>query len=162
MLTGNRKIERIRRLILNAAEEVRDEPRIGAQSPSLQVEWPVDCIVGPGLEGAIACQSKVGYVNGSRGCLAVNTTTELGNRDDSVVTMASGFRDEIRTGLRAALDRAAAAGEISADHVAHYAEILVAFLLSLTVFARGGADGAEIDAQFDAITSIIDSWRLAA
>jgi len=100
--------------------------------------------------------------NGSRGCLAVNTTTELGNRDEGVVTMSAGFRDKMRTGLRAALDRSAAAGEISADHVGHYAEILVAFLLSLTVIARGSADGAEIDAQFDAITSIIDTWRIAA
>lgn len=31
--------------------------------------WPVKCVVGPGLEGAIACESKVGYVNGSKGWL---------------------------------------------------------------------------------------------
>ena len=34
-----------------------------------KVHWPVTCTVGPGLEGAIACESSVGYVNGARGNL---------------------------------------------------------------------------------------------
>jgi citrate synthase len=33
------------------------------------VRWPAKCTVGPGLEGAIACESAVGYVNGSQGAL---------------------------------------------------------------------------------------------
>ncbi len=33
------------------------------------IEWPIKCTVGPGLEGAVACQSKIGYVNGSKGWL---------------------------------------------------------------------------------------------
>lgn len=33
------------------------------------VDWPVQCTVGPGLEGAIACETKIGYVNGRRGRL---------------------------------------------------------------------------------------------
>ena len=33
------------------------------------VQWPAQCTVGPGLEGAIACESSVGYVNGSQGAL---------------------------------------------------------------------------------------------
>jgi citrate synthase len=33
------------------------------------VTWPVDCRIGPGLEGAIACETRVGYVNGARGRL---------------------------------------------------------------------------------------------
>ena len=33
------------------------------------VDWPIKCIVGPGLEGAIACKSRVGFVNGSAGTL---------------------------------------------------------------------------------------------
>ena len=32
-------------------------------------KWPMECIVGPGLEGAIACESAVGYVNGTAGRL---------------------------------------------------------------------------------------------
>lgn len=33
------------------------------------VDWPIKCTVGPGLEGAIACKSRVGFVNGSEGTL---------------------------------------------------------------------------------------------
>lgn len=32
-------------------------------------EWPISCTIGPGLEGAIACETKIGYVNGSKGWL---------------------------------------------------------------------------------------------
>ena len=94
-----------------------------------------------------------------RGCLAVNTTTELGGREDSVVAMSAHYRGEIRTSFHAALTRAAEAGEIDADRVDTYAELLVAFMLSLSVFARGGADQAEIDRQFAAAQATVDSWR---
>jgi citrate synthase len=33
------------------------------------IDWPIRCTVGPGLEGAIACKSRVGFVNGSEGTL---------------------------------------------------------------------------------------------
>lgn len=57
-------------LILKAAEKARaetsNEPEPGLTE---SVSWPVQCTVGPGLEGAIACESKVSYVNGTKGCL---------------------------------------------------------------------------------------------
>ena len=60
----------ITELILRAADKARREtsaePEPGLTRP---VQWPIDCTVGPGLEGAIACESKVGYVNGSKGWL---------------------------------------------------------------------------------------------
>lgn len=34
-----------------------------------KVKWPINCIVGPGLEGAIAAETRIGYVNGSSGSL---------------------------------------------------------------------------------------------
>lgn len=34
-----------------------------------KLNWPIECTVGPGLEGAIACETKIGYVNGSNGSL---------------------------------------------------------------------------------------------
>lgn len=45
-----------------------------AQSPTIpaftgNVRWPVECTIGPGLEGAIACETKVGYVDGTNGSL---------------------------------------------------------------------------------------------
>ena len=57
-------------LILEAAKRAREETSADPE-PELTtpLEWPVQCTVGPGLEGAIACESEVGYVNGSRGWL---------------------------------------------------------------------------------------------
>lgn len=49
-----------------AREEVQAEPEPELTRP---IEWPVECTVGPGLEGAIACESTVGYVNGRKGWL---------------------------------------------------------------------------------------------
>ncbi|HUW31068.1 MAG TPA: citrate/2-methylcitrate synthase [Planctomycetota bacterium] len=60
----------ITELILAAAQKARaetcNEPEPGYTNP---VCWPMQCAVGPGLEGAIACESSVGYVNGSKGWL---------------------------------------------------------------------------------------------
>lgn len=60
----------ITELVLKAREiayqETDDEPEPNNIKP---VEWPVECTVGPGLEGAIACETKIGYVNGSKGWL---------------------------------------------------------------------------------------------
>lgn len=57
-------------LIEKAAEKAKRETRgqDGTLSPR-RVKWPVDCTVGPGLEGAIACETKIGYVNGTKGQL---------------------------------------------------------------------------------------------
>lgn len=49
-----------------ALAETKDEP---TPTPTTTVEWPLTCTVGPGLEGAIACETKVGYVNGQKGWL---------------------------------------------------------------------------------------------
>ena len=57
-------------LLLAAARKAREETS-ATPEPELTrpVVWPVTCTVGPGLEGAIACESKIGYVNGSKGWL---------------------------------------------------------------------------------------------
>jgi citrate synthase len=49
-----------------ARREVSNEPE---RDLTQAIEWPVQCTVGPGLEGAIACETKIGYVNGTRGAL---------------------------------------------------------------------------------------------
>ncbi len=63
-------VRKITDIILQAAEKARKETS-SAPEPELtrSVSWPMQCTVGPGLEGAIACESKVGYVNGSKGWL---------------------------------------------------------------------------------------------
>ncbi|HUT78207.1 MAG TPA: citrate/2-methylcitrate synthase [Polyangia bacterium] len=57
-------------VILEAARKAREETS-GEPEPHLvgKVDWPIQCTVGPGLEGAIAAESKIGYVNGAKGWL---------------------------------------------------------------------------------------------
>lgn len=70
MSTLHRKTKKITELILDAQAkayaESSSEPEPGLTQ---SVTWPVQCVVGPGLEGAIACESKIGYVNGAKGWL---------------------------------------------------------------------------------------------
>lgn len=64
------KTQKITQLILAAAEKARRETSAEPEPEFTKpIQWPVQCIVGPGLEGAIACESKVGYVNGAKGWL---------------------------------------------------------------------------------------------
>ncbi len=61
----------ITELILKAKEKAYKETSNEPEPELVQksIKWPVQCTIGPGLEGAIACESKVGYVNGSKGWL---------------------------------------------------------------------------------------------
>ncbi|EEG75982.1 citrate/2-methylcitrate synthase, partial [Dethiobacter alkaliphilus] len=60
----------IKSLIMEAANAAREETGDHIESQFTQrPQWPIDCTVGPGLEGAIACESAVGYVNGTAGRL---------------------------------------------------------------------------------------------
>ncbi len=70
MYTQHTETKEITDLIVTAAEKARQEtdgePEPGLTKP---IQWPVECTVGPGLEGAIACETKIGYVNGTKGWL---------------------------------------------------------------------------------------------
>lgn len=60
----------ITRIVLEAKEQAyRETDQEPEPEYTSAVEWPVDCTVGPGLEGAIACETKIGYVNGTKGWL---------------------------------------------------------------------------------------------
>ncbi|SMB81741.1 citrate synthase [Desulfonispora thiosulfatigenes DSM 11270] len=60
----------ITEIILKAKEKATRESS-GEPDPKFpdKLEWPISCTIGPGLEGAIACETKIGYVNGSKGWL---------------------------------------------------------------------------------------------
>jgi len=65
-----REVKHIQKLIQDAARKARLETSAEPEPEYTKpVQWPVQCTVGPGLEGAIACESKVGYVNGAKGWL---------------------------------------------------------------------------------------------
>ena len=64
------EMREITELIIEAGEKARKETSAEPEPELTQpVEWPAQCTVGPGLEGAIACETKIGYVNGSKGWL---------------------------------------------------------------------------------------------
>ncbi|MCP5025017.1 MAG: TetR/AcrR family transcriptional regulator [Actinomycetia bacterium] len=104
-------------------------------------------------------ESEMASDGGSRGCLAVNTSTELGYRDDGARATASHFRTQMRDAFGAALLRAEARGEIAPGASATYREILVTWMLGMGVLVRGGADLAEVHGQFEAARDLINTWR---
>ncbi len=60
----------ITEIILKARDKaIKETSREAEPEMTRPINWPVDCIVGPGLEGAIACETRIGYVNGSKGWL---------------------------------------------------------------------------------------------
>jgi len=60
----------ITQMILDAAKQAREETKNAPEvALGSAIEWPIQCSIGPGLEGAIACESSIGYVNGSKGWL---------------------------------------------------------------------------------------------
>lgn len=66
----HKETEVITDLILKAAQKARLETSDRPEPEHTRhVQWPLQCTVGPGLEGAIACESEIGYVNGSKGWL---------------------------------------------------------------------------------------------
>jgi TetR/AcrR family transcriptional repressor of nem operon len=105
-------------------------------------------------------QAEIVGDGGRRGCLAVNTTTELGLRDETAAELSRRFRDVMRTAIGAALDRAESAGEIEPGTARLRTETMLAFSLSLAVIARGGASAQELDDQFAAMRALIADWRL--
>ena len=61
---------KITQAMLEVAKKVNaNRPVTDAHVSSDRVKWPVPCTVGPGLEGAIACETRIGFVNGSEGTL---------------------------------------------------------------------------------------------
>lgn len=66
----HKETQEITALILQAAEAARKETSAEPEPELTQpIAWPTQCTLGPGLEGAIACETKIGYVNGSKGQL---------------------------------------------------------------------------------------------
>jgi len=62
--------EQVTNLVLKATAKARAEISPDAERGWTEpVQWPVECTVGPGLEGAIACESQIGYVHGAAGSL---------------------------------------------------------------------------------------------
>ena len=62
----HKQTKEITKLIIKAGKKARKETSTEPEAHlTKSIQWPVKCTVGPGLEGAIACESEIGYVNGS-------------------------------------------------------------------------------------------------
>ena len=104
--------------------------------------------------------AEVDTMDDHRGCLAVNTSTELGQRDAGVVDVSGRYRTIMRSAFRAALQRAAHGGEIDPAQVDSYTNVLLSFVMGTAVIVRSGASNDELFGQIAAARSMIDGWRL--
>src|SRR5438477_10641547 len=60
----------ITKLILAAKEQAsREIGEVSQTPPPTSVQWPIPCEIKQGLEGAVAAESKIGFVDGVRGRL---------------------------------------------------------------------------------------------
>ncbi|WP_026127404.1 TetR/AcrR family transcriptional regulator [Nocardiopsis lucentensis] len=99
---------------------------------------------------------------GHPGCFMVNTATEVAPRDDRIAERAHRYRERVRNGLAAALDRAAARGELPAGDVedtTSRARLLQAALFGVQVTARSGAT-EEALATVEALSRQIERWAV--
>ncbi len=96
---------------------------------------------------------------GRRGCLAINSTAELGFASPEVVELAERYRNSMRRSMRRPLERAAQLGEIRADMIDVYVDAMMSFLIAVTLSARGGASAEELDRHLDSLRRLIESWR---
>lgn len=72
-----------------------------------------------------------------RGCLAVNTATELGLRDEAVTAIVRGVFDRMQDALRITIEEGQQRGEIDAGHDPRdLAALLLTTLLGMTVIAK--------------------------
>ncbi|MCK9221040.1 MAG: citrate synthase/methylcitrate synthase [Limnochordia bacterium] len=62
-------IKKTARLLKDSMGDIKQPDRSKEAALLKPVEWPVTCTIDRGLEGAIACETKIGYVNGAEGRL---------------------------------------------------------------------------------------------
>lgn len=96
---------------------------------------------------------------GSRGCMAVNASTELGMRDPRMTEIAERYRTTLREGIRRPLAWSAERGEVDAALVDAYTESLVSAMFGMSVSARSGASSDEMGHLVDSMVLLIKSWK---
>ena len=78
-----------------------------------------------------------------RGCLAVNTIAEFRQAPPAITARTTRYRAELRDGLRAALGRAAAAGEIPPETVDVRVAAVVPMVIAFNLLIAAGAPARE-------------------
>lgn len=95
------------------------------------------------------------------GCLVVNSMTEFGGDDAEVVRRAGGYVRRVRRAIRAALERAAAHGEIPGGELETKASVLLGLVMGIMVAARSGLPRNETLALVEAARVHLRTWRSA-
>lgn len=111
----------------------------------------------PGLEALHAFLDAV-FEFGRAGCLAVNTTTELGTTDPVVSALSRTYRDRIRDALQKVVTVATRASSPSDALTGTRTEMLLGFLLGYAVAARTGAEASEMEGLAHAAHATVDAW----
>jgi AcrR family transcriptional regulator len=104
--------------------------------------------------------AEINDIGEHRGCLAINTGTEMGSRNQGVADLSDRYRSLMRDGLSKAFTRAAERGEIDVENVVTYTSLMVSFIIGTAVMVRSGAPNGELRGQLDAATKLVESWRL--
>lgn len=118
---------------------------------------------GDGVDGLHAfldfIRLEVGSEMGRHGCMAVNTSAELGGTDCEMVDFAETYRNRISGAVRTMMERAAAVGQLKAAEVDHHTDMLTMFMLGISLTMRSGAGDQEIGRFIDAAHATVDTWR---
>ena len=97
---------------------------------------------------------------GRYGCLAVNSSAELGGDTAEVAEMATKYRSRLFDTIENVIRRAADAGELDPTQIQNHTTMLVTFMLGVSVTVRGGADAEAIGRIIDAAHATVDSWAV--
>jgi len=84
------------------------------------------------------------------GCLAANTIGEFRDAPELIAGRTTRYRRLLRRTLRAALERAAASGEIPAEAVAPRADALLSIVIASSLLAGAGAPARDVRDLFRA------------
>lgn len=107
------------------------------------------------LETLSALENVLQGANSGFGCLA--TTAMSKPVDPQIVAATRGYREQLRSGFRAALARARALGE-PVPEPAVAADVLTAAVLGTLVIARADPDGSELAAHLDSLRKLATNW----
>ncbi len=96
---------------------------------------------------------------GRGGCLAVNTSAELGAGDEAVAGFGRQYREKMRAGIREVISAASAKSGLPAELVEARTDMFLTFMLGLAVAVRGGASDEEFERLIDSAHATVESWR---
>ena len=113
------------------------------------------------LDGFLERLTATTRLRPPRGCLAVNTIAEFRQAPPAIAARTTRYRAELRDGLRAALGRAAAAGEIPPETVDVRVAAVVPMVIAFNLLIAAGAPAREAR-ELLAAARAGGAWRLCA